>query len=140
MLLRRVFAYMIDSIITTITAAILIFMLKSILVKLLGINLFNASPSYYLLMLMVILSDIIINFSICIFNNGNTIGDDLQHIRITSTKFSGEKFYIIRFLLRTLSIYAVIIFLFVNILTMIKEKKCSIVWYDKLIGINCIII
>ena len=138
MLMRRIFAYMVDSFIAAIATSIILFMSRIILEKVLNIDSFIASSSYYLIMFMVMLSDIIINFIICMLNKGHTVGDDLLHINITSHKFYDEKFYIIRLLLRTLSIYFSFIFIFINIFIMFREKKYNIVWYDKLLGINCI--
>ena len=71
-------------------------------------------------------------------HQGLTLGDRKFNIRIDSHKYKGKKFYLLRFLLRELSVMNlfIIISIVASLINMIVKRKTYVVWYDDILGIN----
>ena len=71
-------------------------------------------------------------------SKGMSIGDKILNIKICSRKVFGIKFLLLRFTLRTITVFVFQLFVFINIIVMIIKKNVGVAWYDDLLGIEVI--
>lgn len=71
-------------------------------------------------------------------NQGLTFGDRKFNIRIDSYKYKGKKFYLLRFLLREISVMKLFLIMSIvaSLINMIIKRKTYVVWYDDILGIT----
>ena len=134
MIFRRAVAFYIDVIIRGFIGILLfliIFIYSKVLTAKLNFNYIN-------LFIIIVMSfgGFYIDYLICKYNGGFTTGDALLHIRIKSKKYNKNKFYLLRFILRSVTIY-IPIFLIYNFASMFIRKRYNYIWYDDFLGLYC---
>ena len=143
MLLKRFSAFLIDYVIVNFLVIQI-----GILIHLIGFNIdyknfilikFSVFFYNYNIGIMSVLSfliSIFFNTFVAKINKGQTIGDKLLNIHITSTKYYGLKLYYLRFFMRTITMFFFHIFLIINIVFLLFKKPISIIWYDDILCIE----
>ena len=127
MLLKRYLAGFIDFVITEIVVSCIVFWIKPLSENIIKYN--------YIFMILFIAIGLFINYIIIKLTKGFTLGEKILNINIYSTKFSGNKFYIIRIVFKIITMYFMKIFIPISIIVWIVTKK-DILWYDKFLGIK----
>ena len=134
MIFRRAIAFYIDVIVRGFIGVLLfliIFLYSRILTAKFNFNYINL----FIIMIMSF-AGFYIDYLICKYNGGFTIGDALLHIRVKSHKYKSDKFYLLRFIFRSITIY-IPIFLIYNLVSMFIKKQYDYIWYDSFLGIYC---
>ena len=151
MLIKRFLAYTIDYIIVGFLVSLVWFIMVISIIHLLHIHvdsiyndiMFPVNIKFFYITYRIgwfivfyeLLSVSLLSFY-SLKHNGLTMGDQILKIKIVSSKYSGLKFCFLRFIMRDLFFFH--IFIIVNLIYMLINKKNHITWYDGILGINIV--